>query len=119
VDGIIDSFFGALPVIFIVIWVLRLISRRKDKIKKSDAEQTVQQPEPQEKLDPIAAVPAEVVKPVVDNQVHRIVADSVTPEECNPVSAETGPFENLSPLARGMVWSFILDKPLSLKEPDY
>ncbi|MCK5734906.1 MAG: hypothetical protein KAH21_00455, partial [Spirochaetaceae bacterium] len=32
------------------------------------------------------------------------------------VSTPVNPYENLSPLAQGMIWSIILDEPLSLKD---
>jgi len=137
VDGLIDSLVGALPVIVVVLWVIRLISRRTNAVKKLAAERTsppdIPEPVPEPSSSPAPEGPGleKEVKPVIRHrsvdaniQGQRILEDSPTRNDWysrgNPVVSETADrFENLSPLARGMVWSIILDKPPALKEPEY
>ncbi len=125
-DGIIDSLIGFLPVIFAVLWILRLVSRRKKKQAVS-----AQQPESELKLvqEPVQAAPRPMpgpkpkAKPVQTAvQSRRLVKDFVSPDAAAGTSenkvSDVEFIKELSPLAQGIVWSVILDKPLSLKEPE-
>ena len=148
-DALIDILVGALPFIIFVLWIVRLVSRRKSKIAKrtsektESSENTVQEraPEPENtavvkqlqmfekkvnrmftpERERLKAEPEKVVvsvKKVIPmpaaNKTRRMVED--IPETAditiqNPEERIT----NLSPLAQGMIWSFILDKPPALK----
>ncbi len=164
-SGIIDNLFGVLPVVFAIIWVMRIVSRRKTSREKTSREKTgnktaesptksagqkirtgrMKQAEGtitnrfhrlEEKLrlsagsvQPSLKKAAKVVKvekskvithPVsADTQGKRLVEKYDRPElyendDRKPFSER---FKELSPLAQGMIWSVILDEPLSLKEP--
>jgi len=132
VDGIIDSLIGFLPVIFAVLWILRLISRRKDKLKK-EKEKQAEPVERMEQMEPVKATPGPMPgskpkpkpkpKPVqAADQSRRLVKDFVSPDADMEASGKrtsaVDVIKELSPLAQGMLWSVILDKPLSLKEPE-
>ncbi len=119
-DGIIDSLIGFLPVTFAVLWVFRLVSRRKKK-QAAKVEQPGLEPEPEQAQKPVqtALGPRVVQTPL---QSRRLVRESVSPDTGAEASeskvSDVAFIKELSPLAQGMVWSVILDKPLSLKEPE-
>jgi hypothetical protein len=146
VDALIDSLVGALPLIFVALWVIRLIARRSKaapeqavaKTAASDSPdlsevQDIQEPVqvPSSSPAPESPSPGKGIKPVVRNrpvkveeQGRRIVEETPVRKDWHSRSDSSAPdspdpFENLSPPARGMVWSVILDKPPSLKDPEY
>lgn len=147
-DELIDSLAGALPLIIVALWVIRLISRRSNAVKQAAAEKaakTAVQAAVPEAPDLSEAPDIREALPVSDSEgrtpgqeTKAAVRQSKAAEEnirgrntvedtpiredwhsrSGSVSSEPADrFENLSPLARGMVWSIILDKPPALKDP--
>ena len=142
-DALIDTLVGALPFIIFVLWIVRLVSRRKSKtakrtsIKTESAENTVQErtrtPEPKKtaavkrfqaftpererlQAEPEkAAVSVKKAMPLpAEKKTRRMVEDIPETAETFAQNPEER-IKNLSPLAQGMIWSFILDKPPALK----
>jgi len=133
VSRIVESLFSLLPFFFAALWILRLISRRKDKLKKDKEKQAVpaEQTEPKLARESVKAAPGPMPgpkpkpapKPVqAAEQNRRQVKDFVSTDTDMEASGEgvyvLDSIKELSPLAQGMLWSVILDKPLSLKEPE-
>lgn len=125
-DFILDNLFGLIPLLIPIFWVLRLVSNRKKR--QSDAVN----PDPITATNqdaPEATPPSETVVAVrqaVPDQRIRVLPrplsrntpaiEAVEYPRIKPPRGSNVPpvlkrLENLSPLARGMVWSFILDKP--------
>jgi hypothetical protein len=121
----------------VVLWVIRLISRRSNAVKKEAAAKAaasdIQEPVQASSPPPVpeGPSPGKEIKPVIrqqpvkaEEQGRRIVEETPVRKDWHSRSDSSAPdspdpFENLSPPARGMVWSVILDKPPSLKDPEY
>ena len=128
-DSILDNLFGLIPLLIPILWVLRIVSnwkKRRSGAVNPESSTAMDQDAPEAKPPSETVIAARQVVP--DRQIRVLprplsrAAPAIETLEYPRVKPPRGSnmppvlkrIESLPPLARGMVWSFILDKPPSI-----